>query len=274
MLTSRHWLAAAAVLLVPLAIDARQQTSNTRSGWPCGARLDPSYFQVAEGTGGQLLLMAPEEIGDSARLLTAFSSHPQTIFRLAGTVPPGVQEFAVPINPSVESALFSVSVQCLQIADVLRPSGEQAAGDGVTDLSNFRAERMVLVARPEPGTWTIRVAGSGVAGVVVQARSALTLAQVAFAPAGSPTFSSVPSGGVENVVRIRVSGQLAEVRASVMTGVFERIAQLPLASGDGEGEYVSRFTPGADGFRVLVAGKDRGGFAFQRMQAPLLTPTR
>ena len=150
---------AAAVLVGSTLIGAQQQTSNTRSGWPCGARLDPSYFQVAEGTGGHLLLLAPEEIGDSATLLTAVGSHPQTIFRLAGSLRPGVHELQVPIDPSVESVIFSISVQCLQVAHLVRPSGLPASGDSVTDLSNFRAQRMVIVARPETGIWTIRVLG-------------------------------------------------------------------------------------------------------------------
>ena len=263
--------ATAALLATPLVITAQQQPSS-RAGWPCAARLDPSYFQVAEGTGGQLLLLAPEEIADSARLLTAFSSHKQTIFRLAGTVPPGVHEFQVPIDPSIESVLFSASVQCLQVADVLSPSGEHAAGDGVTDLSNFRAGRMVIVVRPQPGVWTIRVAGSGVAGVNVQARSALALAQVEFAEQGSQTFRATPWAGVQNTMRLRVGGQPADVRVSIVSGGFERLGQLGLEPGEREGEFFSRFIPDANGFRVLVAGKDANGFAFQRMHAPLLKP--
>src|SRR5262245_62044797 len=228
------------LLAAPLTIAAQQQPS-IRAGWPCAARLDPSYFRLAEGTGGQLLLLAPEEIGDSARLLTAFSSHRQTIFRLAGTVPPGVHEFHVPIDPSVESALFSVSVQCLQVADVLNPSGEHVTGDGVTDLSNFRAQRMMIVVRPQPGLWTIRVAGSGVAGVTVQVQSALGLAHVEFAQQGSPTFRLIPWAGAQNTVRLRVSGQPRDVRASIVSGGFERLAQLALEAGKDDGEYVSRF---------------------------------
>lgn len=250
---------------------AQQQAPKTRGGWPCGGQLDPSYFQVAEGTGGQLLLLAPEEISDSARFLTAFGSHPQTIFRLAGTVPPGVHEFQIPIDPSVESALFSISVQCLQTAEILRSSGAFAAGDGVTDLSNFRAERMVIVARPEPGIWTIRVAGSGLAGLVVQAKSALALAHVEFSPAGRQTFTAVPLAGVENIVRVRVSGHPTELHASIVSGVLERIAPLSLASGDAEGLYQSRFTPPSEGFRLLVSGRDADGVVFQRITAALLT---
>jgi hypothetical protein len=260
-------------LAVPFFVGAQQQSATTRGGWPCGARLDMSYFQVAEGTGGHLLLLAPEEIGDSATLLTAFGSHRQTIFRLAGSLNPGLHEFKVPIDASVESVVFSISVQCLQVADVIPPSGAFANREVVTDLSNFRAERMVIVKRPEPGVWTLRVSGSGISGVVVQARSAIGIAQVEFAPSPGTTFKPTPSPGVENAVRIHVSGDVTDVQASLVSGVFLPIARLSWEAGDTEGSYVSRFTPGSEGFRILIFGKDSQGFAFQRMSAPLLTPT-
>jgi hypothetical protein len=263
--------AAAAVLTAPLVSGAQQQAPTARGAWPCGARLDTSYFQVAEGSGGHLLLLAPEEIADSATLLTAFGSHAQTIFRLAGAMTPGVHEFRVPVDPSVESVLFSISVQCLQVAHVLRPSGLVATGDDVTDLAGFRAQRMVIVKRPEPGVWTMRVSGTGVGGVVVQSRSAIGIAQVEFAPARSTTFTALPTANVENVVRIRMSGQVAEVSASVVSGEFRRIAELPLELNETDGSYSSRFTPGAEGFRILIVGKDRDGVTFQRIQAPLVT---
>ena len=60
----------------------------------------------------------------------------------------------------------------------------------------------------------------------------------------------------------------------MVSGVFEQLAALSLSPGDSEGTYTARFTPGAAGFRLLVTGKDDQGFAFQRMSAPLLTPTR
>jgi hypothetical protein len=265
-------LVAAAAIAAPLLIGAQQQAPNTRSGWPCGARLDPSYFQIAEGSGGHLLLLAPEEIGDSASLLMAFGSHPQTIYRLAGSLKAGLHELRVPTDSSVESVLFSISVQCLQVAHVLRPSGQLAGGDDVTELTSFRAERMVIVKRPEPGIWTIRVSGSGVSGVVAQARSAIGIAQVQFAPSGSTTFTAVPTAGVENTVRIYVGGKPSEVKASLVSGEFRRIAELPVEPGDGF--YVSHFTPGADGFRILIEGKDADGVAFQRLHAPLFAPVR
>jgi len=107
----------------------------------------------------------------SSLLLIAFDAHPQTIFRRAGPLKAGLHEFQLPIDSSVESVVFSISVQCLQVADVIGPSGTSPGGDNVTDLANFRAQRMVIVKRPERGVWTLRVSGSGIAGILVQAKS-------------------------------------------------------------------------------------------------------
>ena len=264
---------AAAVLIASQLVSAQQQQpSNARSGWPCSGRLDPSYFRVAEGTGGHLLLLAPDEIGDSAALLTAFTNHPQTIFRLAGTVIPGLHDFQVPIDPSVESVVFSVSVQCLDAAYVLDPSGALVSGDTVTDLSAFRAERMVIVRRPPPGVWTVRVAGRGVAGVSVEANSPIGVVGLEFSTGQSKTFTPLPAFGVENTLRLRIDRRIAQPQASLVSGVNEPLGSLQLTRDEAEGTYTSRFTPGRGGFRVMIVGRGADGFVIQRMYAPLFTP--
>src|SRR5262245_4632019 len=243
----RARFAAAAIVAAPLLVGAQQQQAGPRGSWPCGGRLDPSYFQIAEASGGHLLLLAPEEIGDSAALLTAYGQHPQTILRLAGSVPRGLQEFQVPVDPSVESVLFSMSVQCLDAAEVRGPGGVLVGGDGVTDLHNFRAQRMVIVSQPQPGLWTVRVQGSGVSAVVVQAKSAIGIAQIERAA---------------DTLRIRMGGPATNIRASLVTGTFQKLADLPLSTTDTAGLYVSRFTPGSEAFRVLIAGTDPDGVPF------------
>ena len=264
--------AAAAVIAARLVNAQQQLPSTARSGWPCSGRLDPSYFRVAEGTGGHLLLLAPDESGDSAALLTAFTNHPQTIFRLAGTVIPGLHDFQVPIDPSVESVVFSVSVQCLDAAYVLDASGALVGGDTVTDLSTFRAERMVIVRRPPPGVWTVRVAGRGVAGVSVQARSSIGFGGLEFSTGRSTTFTTLPAFGVENTLRLRIDNRIAQPQASLVSGVNEPLGVLSLSRGETEGTYTSRVTPGRGGFRVMIVGRDADGFVIQRMHAPLFTP--
>lgn len=54
LLRTTTGLIAAVALEGPVWTVAQQQTS-ARGDWPCGARLDPSYFQVAEGSGGHPL---------------------------------------------------------------------------------------------------------------------------------------------------------------------------------------------------------------------------
>jgi len=246
-----------------------QQQSRGAADWPCGARVDPSYFHMAEATGGHLFLLAPYEIADSTPLLLEVDRHPQTVFRLAGTITAGVHEFNVPIESSVASALFSISVQCLQNAEILTPSGTPVAGDGVADYSNFRAERMVIVASPETGNWKIRAGGSGIAGVMVQVRGSVVLSSVEFASAAGADFRPLPAAGVENVVRLRISGDVRDVQASVVNAAFRRIAALTLTAGEDDGVFTSRFTPGAEGFRVAVTGRDAQGLPFQRVDASL-----
>jgi hypothetical protein len=267
---------AATVLLTVGALSAatQQQPSRARAGWPCGAPLSASYFQLAEATGGHLVLLAPSEIADSATLLTAFSDHRQTLFRVAGDLKSGIHEFRVPVDPSVDSLVVSISVQCLQTADVIDPSGVSVGGENVTDLSNFSAIRMVIVRRPAAGMWTLRAAGNGIGGVVVQARSAVGITHVEFGVSGSPEFRPLPVLGVENIVRITVSGRPQRLEASLVNAAFRTIAPLPLASGDTDATYVSRFTPGTEGFRIAVSGFGDGGAAIQRVYASLFTPLR
>jgi hypothetical protein len=276
MIDSRTVTALGLTALCSVVLSAytqQQQRPGARAGWPCGGRLDPSYFQIAEGTGGHLMLLGPEEIADSATLLTSVGQHPQTISRIAGAIQPGLQEFSVPIDSSVESVLFSMAVQCLQTAEVVRPSGAPAIGDDVIDFSNFRAQRMVIVRRPEPGTWKMRIAGSGIGGLIAQARSAIGIVKVDFAPRQDASFAPVPRANVENILRIRMEGDPSDVRASLVDGTFQRLANLPLDRADA-GTFVSRVTPGVTSFRVLVTGTDAVGRVFQRLTAPLLTPTR
>ena len=251
-------------------LSGQQQRSQSAPNWPCGGRLDPSYFNIAEGSGGQLLLLAPDELAGAAPLLTALSDHPQTIFRLAGAISPGPHDFSIPIDSSVESVVFSLAVQCLQEAVVLTPSGLPASGPGVTDLTSFRAERLVIVPHPEAGTWKVRITGSGVSGVVAQAKSSIGLTRVAFS-SGADDFHALPIAGKENRVSVTVGRVKGPITGAIVNGAFREVAALTFESSDAPSTFVARFTPGPGGFRVVVRGTDASGAPFQRVSAALLT---
>ena len=260
------WLLAATVLAPASA--PWQEASTNSPGWPCGAKLDSSYFAVAEATGGQVWVTPPDELVKTAVPLVALGDHRQTLFRRLGPMDAGTHEFRVPIDASVESVVFSMFAQCLKSADVRSPSGGRAGE--VSDVSS-RAWRVVVMKQPETGVWTIRVDGSGLVAVSVQGRSALEIAQVQFGVVGSTVLDHSPRPGVENVVLIQLDGATTQLEVSLVDATFKKIAPLPLTPGPTEGAYLSRFTPGAAPFRVLVEGKDANGVAFQRLHAPLFT---
>ena len=74
----------------------------------------------------------------------AITRHPTRQWEARGIFEIRGAELRVPIDPSVEIVLFSISVPCLQVAHILRRSGLLASGEDVTEVSHFRAERMAF----------------------------------------------------------------------------------------------------------------------------------
>ena len=247
---------------------AQDQQPSSRSGWPCNGRPDPSYFRIAEGSGGQFFLFHPSEVAESGALMAAAMAHGQTVLRAGGQLAPGLHEFAVPVD-RVESLLFSLSVQCLQVAEVVRPTGAvlQAADAGV-EYQQFEAGRIVTVARPEPGRWQVRLSGSRLFLAIVQARAVLSLEAPRFVP------DHLPQTGVAQVLRFRLGTGAQDVSARLVTQGFQDLAAIPLRteSGDAGEEFVGDIMPRGRPFRLVVRGRDADGLQFQRVHAPLFDP--
>jgi hypothetical protein len=105
---------------------------------------------------------------------------------------------------------------------------------------------------------------------MVPARSGIGITRVDFASAGGTDFTPSPKGGVENIVRISVAGEVNRVQAAVVNATSKVVATLPLTAGDAPGMYLSRFTPPTGGFRIQITGLTTDG-PFVRVHAPLYT---
>jgi hypothetical protein len=266
-----------------MAVVAQDQQPGSRPGWPCVGRPDPSYFRVAEATGGQVFLFDKSEIGSSAILPIAARRYDETVFRVAGSLADGRHEFSFPIDSAVEGMMVSVSLQCLQSVDIVTPSGQLLQNTAAGEFHAFRAGRIVTLPQPEPGGWHVRVAGHGMFFLVVLAKSELSLDRVEFVREGGrpgheglfPTREP-PRAAVPQWLAIEVSGSMSDVRARLVTSAFEEITTLPLrgsSSGANEHEFVAQVTPPATPFRIVVSGIDAIGLPFQRVHAPLFEPT-
>jgi hypothetical protein len=257
-----------AVICASSLVLAQIQQPGSRPGWPCTGRPDPSYFRMAEATGGQFFLFHPSEVADAGGLMAAAMAHDATVLRAGGQLADGLHEFAVPVD-RVESLLFSISVQCLQVVEIVRPSGAvlQAADAGV-EYHQFEAGRIVTIARPDPGRWQIRLSGNRLFLIAVQARSSLSLGSLSFVPEGPPR------AGVAQGLRFRLDGETRDVGARIVTQDFQDLAPIALrAERDDTGEtFAGDVVPSARAFRVVVSGRDADGLPFQRVHAPLFEP--
>jgi hypothetical protein len=129
-----------------------RQQSGGNPGWPCVAAVDPSYVETAEGSGGRVLMFHPSELGaaGSAAVMAGPTDHDETVVRIVGRLEEGVHEFEVPIDSTIESVNFFVSLQCLQVVEIVGPSGDElrSTEPGVSDFHQFEAIRAVTVAGP------------------------------------------------------------------------------------------------------------------------------
>jgi von Willebrand factor A domain-containing protein 7 len=252
--------------------------------WPCVGRPDPSYVRVAEATGGQLFLFHPSELGQSAALAIG-NDYAETLFRVVAFLDDGIHEYAVPVDTTIETVRFSVSLQCLQIVEIARPDGVLLqAADPAVQYDQFQAGRIVSVRQPEPGVWRVRASGRGLFSLVVQGRSEVSLDAVEFVcEVGLPGHEGLlpthepPRAGVPQMLRITVSGPVADVRARLVTSIFEDLQPLSLralSQDDDEQELLAVVTPRPGMFRVVVTGRDERGYVVQRVHAPLFEAAR
>src|SRR2546427_6325080 len=245
--------------------------------------VDPAYKRNATETGGQLFFVdrgeveslfpavAPEVTGDFESLLLASGT-------LAGTT----REFPVAVDSTVRRAVFSVAIDTLEQGSLIRPDGRAvAAGDvGISNL-DLSSGRVVTVEAPTPGTWTVRVRGTGEYSVAAQGNTGLFVETFRFVDYGNPKhpgFFSVegqPLGGQAVTALGRVGGPAASATFEAISIDATPLVPLGLATGHVDAEdddYTGTFNVPNRGFRVLVRGTDLSGFPFQRIVPKLIRP--
>ena len=267
----------ALVLYASLPAAAQDQQPKYQTGWPCSGRVDPTYIRTAEATGGKVLLFTPNEVTGAADDMTASSGHRETVVRAGGLLDDGVHDFDIPLDSTIESAYFFVSLQCLQFAAVLQPSGDELRVDAPgVDYHAFEAVRLFTIKAPSPGAWKVRMAGRGFFSVIVSAKTDLALSGVSFVQKGAPITGLAPLGksvrleaaviGQPHQVGFRFISMRAATLGTVELGLEHEAAT--------RRTYAAEVTlPGTE-FRVLMTGVDANGFPFQRVTQRLLVSDR
>src|SRR5688572_12090630 len=135
-----------AVVMSALPVESLAGQQQSKPGWPCAGVVDPSYVDLAEATGGSVLLFGPTELEGTAIEMAASSRHSDTVFRSTARLDDGIHEFHVPLDSTIESVHFSLTLQCLNVANIVRPTGEHASpGDEGVEYGRFEAVHLVTI---------------------------------------------------------------------------------------------------------------------------------
>jgi hypothetical protein len=263
------------VLVMPLQTQAQQQ-ARPPSAWPCGGTIDPAYVQIAEATGGVVLPFHPTEAGGLGAEMIASRRHEETVLRAGGRVDDGLHEFHVPIDSTIESVYFLVALQCLQMSEIITPTGDRlnTAAGGV-ESHQFEAIHMFVVPKPTPGIWKVTIGGRGLLTFMVKATSDLRLGGVTFVDRGARLTGQRLGKALRLEVTMRGAAGPVAFHFAGQNAAALQPAPLQLEEGPDESRtYAGDVTTPAVAFRVAAAGIDRNGFHFLRVDERLSTPDR
>ena len=251
----------------PAQAHAQAQQPRHQSGWPCSGTVSPASVRAAEATGGRVMLLTPAEVSGSLAEMSGSNKHPEVVFRATGRVADGLHEFEVPIDSTVESAYFFISLQCLDAISILGPAGEEVnpAAPGIEHHA-FTAVRLLTIPTPDPGSYRVRLAGRGFFSVIVQAKTDLQLEDVTFTPGGFPIRREPQHVAV--VLR-GATREIAFQTVSASAGALDPVSLELSEEEEGERTFRGSITPPAADFRLLVTGVDDRGFRFQRIEQKL-----
>jgi hypothetical protein len=257
--------------------NAQDQQPGRQSGWPCGRSVDPTYVRTAEATGGSVFLFDRTELAGVAEETSASMGHEATVFRAGGQLVEGTYEFDIPIDSTIESAYFFVSLQCLRTVEVIRASGDVVTVDAPdVDYHRFTAIHFFTVKDPVPGPWKVRVAGRGLLSLIVRARTDLRLTSAAFFD-GGVRLSGTPRRGAPLRFEASLRGEATEVRFEFISWTAATLTPVDLAvqeESDLSKTYGGEVTPPLTEFRLAMSGVDGRGFRVQRVQPELFLGQR
>ena len=254
-------------LLFAFAVAAFGQASDDQRprylpGWPCTGKersFDPVYAHTAEATGGHLFLFDKSEISGFSKFALGDLKHKQTVVRAAGKLD-SYADIRIPVDRSISSLFVTVTLQCMQTVLIYDPLSVGVHPDEMGGEDNwFRAGRIAIIPKPQPGVWTVRLAGMGPYFVSVQAEAASGLHNV-----------KVSSGPQESSVSLNIDPSLPEPRFVLLDAAGEKVQALKLEPDtDSPGRFQGVFTPQVKSFRIAVESRDENGNTLQRVDPRL-----
>jgi hypothetical protein len=260
-----------------LASQKRISVSTALSG-SCSP-YDPTYFELARRTGGQVFVTTHNETGATiAKLMMPFVRNDIHLGAQASvTLTGNTFVLPVPVDDTVSEATFSIGTDNKGTINIRRPDGSvvQPTDAGVVVTDSLGA-RMVTVASPNAGTWQVAVTGTGTALVTAAFVTTAYLHTFQYVNlAGRPEHQGLfpidgrPIGGKTQTVQAILFGIGAPLQFSFRRPDGSLIAPFAMTSNDPRAgtkeDFVGDVVPPSEPFLVYVTGTTAAGQPFQRV---------
>jgi len=235
-------------------------------GWPCTGKersFDRVYAHTAEASGGHLFLFDRSEVSGFSKFATGGLKHKQTVVRAAGKLD-SYADIRVPVDSGIASLFVTVTVQCMQTVLIYDPLSVGVHPEEMGGEDNwFRAGRIAIIPKPQPGVWTVRLAGMGPYFVSVQAQAATGLHNVTAGATETRLQQEWP-------VSLNVDPSLPDPRFVLVNAAGEAVQTLALdPDPNSPGRFQGVFTPQLNNFRIAVQSRDENGNTVQRVDPRL-----
>lgn len=271
-----------ALILLPFtSLSAQDQQQDDRGrGWPCDRKIDKTYIEITEGSGGQLHMLQPSELsGMSILLESRMKGNEEAIFRASGEMSEP-KKVEIPVDRTIESMTLSAFVQCMGKISIYKPDGSEVLqGTGGMKDHRFISGRILVAAAPEPGIWKIEIEGKGYFSVTAEAKTDLAM-DVAFVRYGGRPghegyfpLEGSPERGKTSMISIELEGTVQKPEFFLLARDGSQIHKLNLKRVEGDDsmmDYLGEVTLDVDKFRVIMLARDTEGNVISRFDPRLL----
>ncbi len=238
--------------------------------------IDPAYYQTASATGGQVYLLHQSEIGSMFALVDAELQDDLATLLIRRRRVTGQETMPLPIDESVREVTISLALEDeagvipnIALA-LLRPDGSVVdTTDPQASILETTGGMLIRYRLPQPGSWSLKITGSGLYTVRAFGSTSLGFDQSNFAEmAGTYAHDGFfPLPGQPTTEQLQTSiltlrGQVANPTLEVLNldgshhltpDVFGDPLNLPPNS------LAARFSPPPSPFRLRLMGLSPGG---------------
>lgn len=252
-------------------------------------RINRDFFKLSADTGGDFYFWAPGEFAASAATLS-IPVNTDPILLDYGNAGRFAGSYSIPVDSGIAQISVFVGAQRKESVLLRRPDGRSiSANSALVTEQSYRHMSIIMVEKPEPGTWRLDFGGGGAYSVSVRYSCGkrkdpalkgkyIDLLDVEFVEwRGRPGHEGLfpvkgkVRAGDSHLYRITADGPIFKPVCEFVSRDNKIVGRCSLQAADGD--FIGTCTVPSVPFRTRLKGRDADGHGFQRISSAIYTPT-